>query len=281
MGVCSLMAHHYSMSMGVSIIKPVDVDRLNACEMANYVVSLGYEEVMIKNILFKSPLADMDCLKSLARDDSILAILRILKNEGEVHLYVDHEVNFADVIDLVLFISWKDAIENEGGGVGVDRNNTERQLEVDKGNVTIERQGLHEDNFNNSHKEFDSEYESLSDEDLGSLVGTDDEEYLTHLHKARALRKKRKARPTVATSSTSTRSTVATSSTPTRSTPTRVKHVARKPTPTKARDAATSAFEQPSVGEVTEATEATATTEQPNVDAATEPMPGAGQGKFH
>ncbi|GLT59671.1 hypothetical protein SLA2020_324780 [Shorea laevis] len=98
----------------------------------------------------------MDFLKSLAGDDNILAILRILKNEGEVHLYVDHEVNFTDVIDPVLPISWKDGVVNKGGGVGVNSNNTEGPLEVDRGNVTIERQGLHEDNFDNSHKEFDS-----------------------------------------------------------------------------------------------------------------------------
>ncbi|GLT95046.1 hypothetical protein SLE2022_127510 [Rubroshorea leprosula] len=118
----------------------------------------------------------MDSQKSLAGDDSILAILRILKNEGEVHLYVDHEVNFAYVIDHALSISWKDAIVNEGGGVGVDSNNNEGPLEVDRGNVKTERQGLYEDNFDNSHKEFDSEYESLSDEDLGSPTGIDDED---------------------------------------------------------------------------------------------------------
>ncbi|GLT28482.1 hypothetical protein SLA2020_034140 [Shorea laevis] len=228
-------------------------------------------------------------------DDSILAILRILKNEGEVHLYVDHAVNFADVIDLVLSISWKDAIVNEGGGVGVDSNNNEEPLEADRGNVTIERQGLHEDNFDNSHKEFDSEYESLSDEDLGSPTGTDDEEYLTHLHSARALRKKRRARSRVEkgltcntqarsrkiapkstptrsslTLSTPTRSTVATSKTPTRSTPTRVKHVVRKPTLIRAKDiarklttASVELIEQPSVGEATQVTE------QPSVNTAT------------
>ncbi|GKV20507.1 hypothetical protein SLEP1_g30623 [Rubroshorea leprosula] len=86
------------------------------------------------------------------------------------------------------------AVVNKGNGVGVDGNNNERPLEVDRGNVTIERQGLHKDNFNNSHKEFNSKYESLSDEDLGSPTGTNDEEYLTHLHTTRALRKKRRAR---------------------------------------------------------------------------------------
>ncbi|GKU97780.1 hypothetical protein SLEP1_g10871 [Rubroshorea leprosula] len=150
---------------------------------------------MIKNILFNASLANMDSLKSLVRDDSVRQILRILKNEGEVHLYVDHELNFAYVIDPVLSISWKDVVVNGGGGVGVvNNNNNEGPFEADIGNVTIERQGLNEDNFDNSPKEFDSEYESQSDEDLGSLARTDDEEYLIHLHRARPLRKKRRAR---------------------------------------------------------------------------------------
>ncbi|GKV15505.1 hypothetical protein SLEP1_g26292 [Rubroshorea leprosula] len=259
---------------GVSITKLVDGDRLNAFEIADYVVSLGYEEVMIKNILFKSPLAYMDSLKSLVGDDSILALLRILKNKCEVHLYVDHEVNFAYVIDPVLSISWKDAVGNEGGGVAVDSNNNEGPLEVDKGNVTTERQGFHEDNFDNSHKEFDSEYESLSDEDLGSPVGIVDKKYLTHLHRARALRKKRRARSGVEEGLTSNTQAGSRETTPkstqtrldlTPSTPTRVKHVARKPTPTRARATLTS--EQPSIGE---ATKATTSIEQRNVDAATE-----------
>ncbi|GLT94268.1 hypothetical protein SLE2022_120190 [Rubroshorea leprosula] len=120
----------------------------------------------------------MDSLKSLVRDDSVRQILGILKNEGEVHLYVDHELNFAYVIDPISSISWKDVVVNGGGGVGVvNNNNNEGPFEVVIGNVTIERQGLNEDNFDNSPKEFDSKYESQSDEDLGSLASTDDEEF--------------------------------------------------------------------------------------------------------
>lgn len=139
----------------VLIIKPIDGDRLNVFEIVNYIVALGYEYVVIKNILFKSSLPNMDSLRSLARDDSTRQIIRILKNEGENQLRIDHEVNFADVINLMLSISWKDVAINKGDGVGVDNNN-ERLFKNDLGNVKAKRQGINDDNLDNSHKEFDS-----------------------------------------------------------------------------------------------------------------------------
>ncbi|GKV20122.1 hypothetical protein SLEP1_g30285 [Rubroshorea leprosula] len=61
------------------------------------IVSFGYEDVMIKNVYYTTIGGSVMKLQCLAGDDSIRDILRMVRVEGCVDIYVDHEVNFAQL----------------------------------------------------------------------------------------------------------------------------------------------------------------------------------------
>ncbi|GKV26535.1 hypothetical protein SLEP1_g35821 [Rubroshorea leprosula] len=76
---------------------PFDMDRLNVGVIMDTIVSFGYEDVMIKNVYYTTIGGSVMKLKCLAGDDSIRDILRMVRAEGCVDIYVDHEVNFAQL----------------------------------------------------------------------------------------------------------------------------------------------------------------------------------------
>ncbi|GKU92944.1 hypothetical protein SLEP1_g6597 [Rubroshorea leprosula] len=92
---------------GICTEQAFDCDRLNVDVIMDFIVGLGYEDVMIKNVYYKGMLASMPRhLKSLAGGDSIRDIMRIVREEVICEFYVDHEVNLAEIASLA--IGWID-----------------------------------------------------------------------------------------------------------------------------------------------------------------------------
>lgn len=76
----------------------MDEEKLNLFDILEIVVNQGYKDVMIKQIFYKAFLvAAMGSVKSLARDESIRYICTILKNEGEVDLFIQRKYNLGGV----------------------------------------------------------------------------------------------------------------------------------------------------------------------------------------
>ncbi|GLT32662.1 hypothetical protein SLA2020_073120 [Shorea laevis] len=133
---------------------PFDCDRLNVGVIMDTIVSFGYEDVMIKNVYYTTIGESVMTLKCLASDDSIRDILHIVHAEGCVDIYVDHEVNFAQLAFPQL--CWVDNnVVEEGGrheervgeeesgheerlGEGIDGEVSGRVDEGDLGNITQE-----------------------------------------------------------------------------------------------------------------------------------------------
>ncbi|GLT25157.1 hypothetical protein SLA2020_003050 [Shorea laevis] len=111
----------------------------------DFIVGLGYEDVMIKNVYYKRMLVSMPRhLKSLASDDTIRDIMRIVKEEMICEFYVDHEVNFAEIAPLPIGWIDNDVVYEDWGPqnkVGQDGNNevNEGEEEGDIGNITQDR----------------------------------------------------------------------------------------------------------------------------------------------
>ncbi|GLT56083.1 hypothetical protein SLA2020_291550 [Shorea laevis] len=117
-------------------------------------VSFGYEDVMIKNVYYTTIGGSVMTLKCLASDDSIRHISCMVRTEGCVDIYVDHEVNFAQLAFPQL--CWVDNnIVEEGGryeervgeeesghkerlGEGIDGEVSGRLDEGDLGKITQE-----------------------------------------------------------------------------------------------------------------------------------------------
>ncbi|GLT28185.1 hypothetical protein SLA2020_031360 [Shorea laevis] len=226
---------------GLCTEQAFDCDRLNVDVIMDFIVGLGYEDVMIKNVYYKTMLASMlRHLKSLAGDDSIRDIMRIVKEEMICEFYVDHEVNFAEIAPLP--IGWIDnnVVYEDWGPqdrVGQDGNNevNEGEEEGDIGNITQDRAiGGNKGKFGYSYERGECSntcgYEeecsvddwSSTDEEADPIDGSDrdDDEAIAVKATARSLR-----RPTEGLE--------VPPGFPTPKTGVKYKTVAKKPTPTK------------------------------------------------
>ncbi|GKV50860.1 hypothetical protein SLEP1_g57543 [Rubroshorea leprosula] len=133
---------------------PFDCDRLNVGVIMDAIVSFGYEDVMIKNVYYTTIGGSGSTLKCLAGDDNIRDIMCMVHVDGCVDIYVDHEVNFAQLAFPEL--CWVDnnvveeegrreerVGEDEGGheervGEGINSEVCEGANEGDLGNITQE-----------------------------------------------------------------------------------------------------------------------------------------------
>ncbi|GLU06476.1 hypothetical protein SLE2022_235080 [Rubroshorea leprosula] len=144
---------------GICTEQAFDCDRLNVDVIMDFIVGLGYEDVMIKNVYYKRMLASMPRhLKSLAGDDSIRDVMRIVREEMICEFYVDHEVNFAEIAPLPIGWIDNDVVYEDWGPqdrVGQNGNNevNEGEEEGDIGNITQDKAiGGNKGKFGNSYE---------------------------------------------------------------------------------------------------------------------------------
>ncbi|GKV23661.1 hypothetical protein SLEP1_g33365 [Rubroshorea leprosula] len=130
---------------GICTEQAFDYDRLNVDLIMDFIVGLGYEDVMIKNVYYNRMLASMPRhLKSLADDDSIRDVMRIVREEMICEFYVDHEVNFAEIAPLSIGWIDNDVVYEDWGPqdrVGQNSNNevNEGEEEGDIANITQDK----------------------------------------------------------------------------------------------------------------------------------------------
>ncbi|GLT85469.1 hypothetical protein SLE2022_036590 [Rubroshorea leprosula] len=195
---------------GICTEHAFDCDRLNVDVIMDFIVGFGYEDVMIKNVYHKRMLASMPRhLKSLAGDDSIRDVMRIVREEMICEFYVDHEVNFAEIAPLPIGWIDNDVVYKDWGPqdrVGQNGNNevNEGEKEGDIGNITQDRPiGGNKGKFGNSfergecsnrggcEEECSVDDWSSTDEEVDPVDGSDrdDDEVIAVKATARSLRR--------------------------------------------------------------------------------------------
>ncbi|GKV37966.1 hypothetical protein SLEP1_g45925 [Rubroshorea leprosula] len=195
---------------GICTEHAFDCDMLNVDVIMDFIVGLGYEDIMIKNVYYKRMLASMPRhLKSLAGDDSIRDVMRIVREEMICEFYVDHEVNFAEIAPLPIGWIDNDVVYEDWGPqdrVGQNGNNEVNEGEEggDIGNITQDRPiGGNKGKFGNSfergecsnrggcEEECSVDDWSSTDEEADPVDGSDrdDDEAIAVKATARSLRR--------------------------------------------------------------------------------------------
>lgn len=95
----------------------LEADTINVFKICGLVNQLGYNDISIANIYYKSTKDALEELTSLKDDDSVRDILEIIKMEVFCDIYVDHYMNLPNLIDPILLIGHKPHEEVNDGGV--------------------------------------------------------------------------------------------------------------------------------------------------------------------